>query len=116
MADTARPSTLRETASSIIRFWSGIWAEAGPCQEASQPNFSLARFIPEAMGSQNGEMPFVMIAIVIFLPAVVPAGGGRPPRGGGGRRRSPAFFVAGGRGQGGRSSAVAQGGQPRRAC
>ena len=82
MAETARPSTLLEIASSTIRFWSGICAVGGPDQFASQPYLSAARFIPIAIGSQNGETPLVMILIFTFSVEVVPAGAPGPPGGG----------------------------------
>src|SRR5436305_3888035 len=87
MAETASPSTLRETASSIIRFWSGICAFCGPDHEASHPNFAFARSMPTPIGSQNGEMPLVMMAILTFCPDEAPEGGAAdvlagPPGGG----------------------------------
>src|SRR5438309_11131091 len=75
MAETASPSTLREIASSIFRFWSGISAFCGPDHEASQPYFALARSIPTPIGSQNGEIPLEMMAIVTFCPEEAPGGG-----------------------------------------
>src|SRR5947208_407737 len=80
MAEIARPSTLLETASSTMRFWSGIWALAGPDHDASQPYFFAARSMPICIGSQNGETPLVMILILTCCAEVVPAGG--PPGGG----------------------------------
>src|SRR5947209_7005638 len=50
MADTARPSTLLEMASSISCFCSGICAFCGPDQVASQLNCLAARSIPIAIG------------------------------------------------------------------
>src|SRR5262249_27366428 len=83
LAETARPSTLLEIASSTMRFWSGICALAGPDQEASHPYFCAERFIPTCIGSQNGDTPLVMILILTFWvevgPAAVPAGA--PPGG-----------------------------------
>src|SRR5438876_562989 len=85
MAETASPSTLREIASSIFRFWSGICAFCGPDHDASHPYFAFARSMPTPIGSQNGEIPLVTIAIVTFGPgegaAEVLAGADPPPGG-----------------------------------
>src|SRR5205807_8841209 len=86
MAETARPSTLREMASSIMRFWSGICADAGPAHEAWHVYFAAARFMPGFMGAQHGEMPLVMIWMVTGVPEgvleAVPPGAVGPPGGG----------------------------------